>query len=97
MFEGFEGALCHADDVLVYGRNREEHDQRLHRVLQKMQDEGLTLNEKCEFAKEHTISSATKSLQKASSQTQTKSRQSYRCQSQHVWRTLTNRPTEREK
>ncbi|KAL0150323.1 hypothetical protein M9458_054431, partial [Cirrhinus mrigala] len=49
MFENFEGVLCHADDVLVYGRNRQEHDQRLHRVLQKMQEEGLTLNEKCEF------------------------------------------------
>ncbi|RXN14803.1 ATP-dependent DNA helicase PIF1 [Labeo rohita] len=53
MFENFEGVLCHADDVLVYGRNRQEHDQRLHRVLQKMQEEGLTLNEKCEFRQEH--------------------------------------------
>ncbi|XP_061926289.1 uncharacterized protein K02A2.6-like [Entelurus aequoreus] len=55
MLEDFEGVLCHADDVLVYGRDRQEHDQRLHSVLQKMQEEGLTLNEKCEFAKEHMI------------------------------------------
>ncbi|KAJ8407445.1 hypothetical protein AAFF_G00273020 [Aldrovandia affinis] len=55
MFEGFDGVLCHADDVLVFGRDRQEHDQRLHRVLQKMQSEGVTLNEKCEFAKEHII------------------------------------------
>ena len=32
MFESFTGVLCHADDVLVYGRNRQEHDQRLHRA-----------------------------------------------------------------
>ncbi|XP_051782102.1 uncharacterized protein K02A2.6-like [Erpetoichthys calabaricus] len=51
MLEGFEGVICHADDVLVYGRDKQEHDQRLHRVLQKFQKEGLTLNEKCEFAK----------------------------------------------
>ncbi|KAL0190869.1 hypothetical protein M9458_013567 [Cirrhinus mrigala] len=55
MFENFEGVLCHADDVLVCGRNRQEHDQRLHRVLQKMQEEGLTLNEKCEFRQEHSM------------------------------------------
>lgn len=51
MLEDFDGVICHADDVLVYGRDRQEHDQRLHRVLQKFQKEGLTLNEKCEFAK----------------------------------------------
>lgn len=53
MFVCFEGVLCHADDVSVYGRNRQEHDQRLHHVLQKMQEEGLTLNEKCEFTHIH--------------------------------------------
>ncbi len=51
MLEDFDRVICHADDVLVYGRDRQEHDQRLHRVLQKLQQEGLTLNEKCEFAK----------------------------------------------
>ena len=30
MLEGCDGVLCHADDVLVYGRDRQEHDQRLH-------------------------------------------------------------------
>lgn len=24
----FEGVFCHADNVLVYGQNRQEHDQR---------------------------------------------------------------------
>ncbi|XP_025757966.1 uncharacterized protein K02A2.6-like [Oreochromis niloticus] len=55
MLEDFEGVICHADDVLVYGRDRQEHDQRLHCVLQKFQKEGLTLNEKCEFAKSQII------------------------------------------
>ncbi len=39
MFKSFEGVLCHADDLLVYGQDRDEHNQRLRRVLQKMQDE----------------------------------------------------------
>lgn len=52
MLEDFDGIICHADDVLVYGRDREEHDQRLHCVLQKFRQVGLTLNEKCEFARE---------------------------------------------
>ena len=55
MLEGCDGVLCHADDVLVYGRDRQEHDQRLHRVLKKIRQEGLTLNEKCEFAREEVM------------------------------------------
>ena len=42
MLEGRDGVLCHVDDVLVYGRDRQEHDQRLHRVLKKIRQEGLT-------------------------------------------------------
>ncbi|KAG7482509.1 hypothetical protein JOB18_022706 [Solea senegalensis] len=37
MLEDFEGVVCHADDVLVYGRDKWEHDERLHRVLQKFE------------------------------------------------------------
>lgn len=55
MFQSVEAVLCHADDVLVYGWNRQGHDQRLHCVLKKKQDEGLILNEKCELAKESII------------------------------------------
>lgn len=51
----FDGVICQADDVLVYGRHRHEYDPRLHRVLQKFQKEGLTLNEKCEFEKSEII------------------------------------------
>ena len=33
--------LC--DDIVVYGSKQEEHDARLERVLQKIQDKGFTL------------------------------------------------------
>jgi len=50
--EGLEGTVCHIDDVLVWGKTREEHDARLHAVLRKMQKAGMTLNvEKCELSK----------------------------------------------
>ncbi|XP_063077523.1 uncharacterized protein K02A2.6-like [Engraulis encrasicolus] len=51
MLTGLEGTVCHADDILVFGSTREQHDQRLHRVLGRLQEQGLTLNsEKCQFA-----------------------------------------------
>ena len=46
-----EGVVCMMDDVLVHGRSREEHDERLIKVLNRLQTEGLTLNkEKCKFS-----------------------------------------------
>ncbi|KAL6461067.1 hypothetical protein MHYP_G00310330 [Metynnis hypsauchen] len=51
LLENYDGVICHADDILVFGQDKMEHDQRLHQVLQKFQSEGLTLNEKCEFGK----------------------------------------------
>lgn len=51
MLTGLEGTVCHADDILVFGTLREQHDHRLSKVLERLQQEGLTLNEdKCEFA-----------------------------------------------
>ena len=51
MLSGLEGTVCHADDILVFGTSREQHDHRLSEVLERLQKEGLTLNEeKCEFA-----------------------------------------------
>ena len=48
------GVLCHMDDILIFGNSKEEHDTRLHNVLQKLQTTGVTLNRsKCEFGKEH--------------------------------------------
>lgn len=33
-----------ADDILVHGPTREEHDKRLNLTLQRLQEAGLTLN-----------------------------------------------------
>ena len=52
ILEGLEGVVCQMDDILVYGSDQTEHDRRLHAVLVKLQDSGITLNEeKCEFSK----------------------------------------------
>ena len=52
ILEGLEGVQCQMDDVLVFGKDREEHDIRLAAVLKRIQTAGATLNpEKCEFRK----------------------------------------------
>ena len=51
-----EGVVCMIDDVLVHGKTPKEHDNRLYRVLCRLQQEGLTLNkEKCKFS-QNTVS-----------------------------------------
>ena len=48
---GLAGTVCMMDDILVHGRTKEEHDERLSKVLQRLQDAGITLNtEKCHFS-----------------------------------------------
>ena len=42
---GLEGVVCLMDDVLVFGKDKEEHNVRLTAVLQRIQEEGVTLNE----------------------------------------------------
>jgi len=38
------------DDILVWGKDHEEHDKRLKVVLERIRDSGMTLNkEKCVF------------------------------------------------
>ena len=38
------------DDIIVYGKTREEHDKNLERVMQRLQKINLHLNiKKCEF------------------------------------------------
>ncbi|KAK2704195.1 hypothetical protein QYM36_017493 [Artemia franciscana] len=52
-FEGLEGIRILVDDILVYGKNREEHDQRLSAVLRRARVKGIRFNsEKCEFSKD---------------------------------------------
>ena len=49
--ENKSGAFCHADDILVRGKDHAEHDERLRIVLEKLKDSGITLNEnKCLFS-----------------------------------------------
>lgn len=48
--EGLEGVRNISDDIIVYGRNQTEHDERLEAVLKRLKDKNLTLNKgKCEF------------------------------------------------
>ena len=49
---GIKGVLNIHDDILIYGRNREEHHNILSEVLEMLQSCGLTANDnKCEFYK----------------------------------------------
>ena len=49
---GLPGVLCHMDDVLIFGKNVQEHDIRLEQVLLRIQAAGATLNQdKCQFRK----------------------------------------------
>ena len=52
ILEGQQGVLSRLDDILVYGSSKEQHDERLHQVLKRIEEAGVTLNEKCEFQKE---------------------------------------------
>eukprot|EP00057_Strongylocentrotus_purpuratus_P015142 XP_011669616.1 PREDICTED: uncharacterized protein LOC105440782 [Strongylocentrotus purpuratus] len=47
---GLPGVQCYLDDVIVYGKDKGEHDKHLHEVLAKLQAAGLRLNpKKCQF------------------------------------------------
>ena len=52
VLEGLEGFVCLIDDVLVFGKNQEEHDKRLTAILKRLEEANVTLNgAKCEFNK----------------------------------------------
>ena len=51
ILEGLEGTICQMDDVLIHRIDQPEHDRRVRAVLHRLQEAGLTLNEKCEFSK----------------------------------------------
>lgn len=46
LFEEIEGVSVFIDGVVVWGRTKEEHDQRLYKVLKRAQKSGLKLNKK---------------------------------------------------
>ena len=50
LIHGIIGALNFSDDIIVFGKTKEEHDVQLDQVLKRINDGGLTVNEKkCEF------------------------------------------------
>ena len=50
ILSGVPGVIVDIDDVLVSGRSQQEHDEQLQSVLERMQEAGVTLNEKCVFS-----------------------------------------------
>ena len=51
ILNGLQGTLCLMDDILVYEKTQAEHDQRLGKALERIQQDVLTLNqEKCIFS-----------------------------------------------
>ena len=50
---GLEGIVCQMDDVLIFGKTKEEHDIRLTKALDRIHSAGVTLNrEKCLFGQD---------------------------------------------
>lgn len=50
LFDGIEGVGVFIDDVVVWGCTKQEHDERLRKVLNKASESGLKLNKKkCQF------------------------------------------------
>ena len=50
VFEGCEGVRNTNDDIIVHGRTVDEHDRRLEKAMERIQDKGLMLKkEKCKF------------------------------------------------
>ena len=52
ILSGLDDFVCQMDDVLVFGKDQEEHDSRIRAVLKRIESAGATLNpEKCEFSR----------------------------------------------
>jgi hypothetical protein len=50
ILEGLDGVVCMMDDVLIFGKDRKQHDERLHAVFKRLEQAKVTLNgEKCQF------------------------------------------------
>jgi len=58
MLEGmiFKGALVSLDDILVYGKTLEDHDNILREVFRRLSQWGLKINpEKCQFHQDELV------------------------------------------
>ena len=52
LLSDIDGSVNLSDDILIFGKTQEEHDEALRKVLQRLLDRKLTLNrEKCEYNK----------------------------------------------
>ncbi len=50
LFSGLSGVVVYTDDVLITGKTKEAHDDRLQQALQIVQKAGLKLNkDKCKI------------------------------------------------
>lgn len=50
ILRGLEGVMVYIDDILIFGRNQKEHDQRIDRALQRLSNTNLKLNwTKCQI------------------------------------------------
>ena len=48
IFEGLPGVTAIVDDIVIYGRTREEHDRNLRSALDRVREKGIRSNpEKC--------------------------------------------------
>lgn len=51
ILSGLPGVVCQMDDVLVFGSDQKQHDERLTAVLKRLESANVTLNpEKCKFS-----------------------------------------------
>ena len=56
VFEGVQNIIVYLDDVLIFGRDKAEHDVALEKVLKRVKEHNLSLNmKKCEFDKTSTV------------------------------------------
>ena len=53
LLNGMEGVLCLIDYILIFSKNKGEHDKQLNAVLQRLHVERVILNDKSEFYKTH--------------------------------------------
>lgn len=49
---GIPGVINISDDILVYGKTDQQHNDLLEAVLRRLRDCGLTLNPKCSFSQQ---------------------------------------------
>ena len=52
VLSGLDGVICYLDDILIVGNSDEQHNHRLFKVLERLNQAGIKLKmEKCEFGK----------------------------------------------